>query len=296
MEDTGERLIVKGNEQTLTYGEHLSRYKSVLSIVKDKVVLDVASGSGYGSQMLASSAKKVTGIDYSAEAIKYSKLNYPAKNLTYKTGDAHNIELENESQDVVVSLETIEHLADPAKFVKEVKRVLKTDGVFVVSTPNDDEFMEGNEFHLHEFHLGELKKLIEKNFKNFEFYYQGTWFTAGLLGQEKFNAPFKNEKLVTSKTFGQKNAKAIFFIAIASDGKLPPLDENIVISDRWSTKEYIEHELRQQHAIKQSTELRKQAESLLKQLEHIRNTRWWKIRANTIGALRKAKRLTRNGE
>ena len=125
LKDTGERLIAEGNESTLTYGEHISRYLSVEELVKDKVVLDVASGSGYGSYLLAKTAKKVIGADRSLEAVKYSEKKYARKNIEFIQSDAENIEkIENDSVDVVVSFETLEHLQNPHKFIEEVKREL----------------------------------------------------------------------------------------------------------------------------------------------------------------------------
>lgn len=235
MKDTGERLIPQGHLQTLAYGEHISRYSAVAGIAKGKVVLDIASGAGYGTKLLSKFAKQMYGIDYSLEAIKYSKEHYSAKNITYMIGDALKIPLDDESVDVVVSLETIEHLKSPAKFITEVKRILKKDGQFIVSTPNDDEYTEGNEFHLHEFGLLELQTLIKRNFKNAEFYYQGTYFGVGIFGQELFEngGEWNGPGL---KTFGQPGKKAIYFLAIASDGQIEKITENVALADEWSSK------------------------------------------------------------
>lgn len=240
MKDTGERLIVEGNEENLSYGEHLARYLSVVDIVEGKIVLDVASGSGYGSQMMAKKAKKVIGVDYSKEAVAYAKKKYPAKNLSYLVDDATELsQIEDNSIDVVVSLETIEHLEEPEKLIEQVKRVLKTDGVFVVSTPNDDEFYEGgNPFHVHQFDFAELKRLITGNFKNFNFYYQGTSLAANLLSEQSFTKPFDQKKVTLSKTLKESTDKAMYFIAVASNYKLPELTENYVSAQRWSTRDY----------------------------------------------------------
>lgn len=289
MQDTGERLIEKGNEQTLTYGEHLARYNSVVDIVAGKTVLDIASGSGYGTKIIAQSAKKVIGIDYSEQAIKYAKTHYKGSNISYKVGDAHSLPLEDNSVDVVVSFETIEHLKDPEKFTREVIRVLKKNGLFVVSTPNDDEFMEGNEFHIHEFDLKELQKLIKRNFKNYEFYYQGTWFSAGLLKSQSFKTPVPPTKIKVTKSFGQQLNKAIFFIAVASNGPIQELHENIVIADSWSDKENIEREearrTKEQSLKAMEKALQEKCQRLERELVYIKNTRWWKMR-HTVGKAR----------
>lgn len=236
MKDTGERLIPEGNHKTLTYGEHLARYQSVLGAVKDKIVLDIASGAGYGTNLISKSAKSVVGIDYSEEAIEYCNKLYQSSNLKFVQGDAQELPIEDSSVDVVVSLETIEHIPNPEKFVKEVKRVLKPGGQFIVSTPNDDEYIEGNEFHLHEFQLKELKSLIGKYFKKSDYYYQGSYLSAGVYSQELFEKGGTYTEQ-TSKTFGQPLNKAIYFIASASDSRPAILNNNTVVADAWNTKD-----------------------------------------------------------
>ena len=287
MKDTGERLIPEGHTQSLTYGEHLSRYRSVLEVVKDKIVVDIASGAGYGTNLIASKAKHVTGVDYSEDAIEYAKKLYSATNLKFIKGDALDLPFEDNSVDVVVSLETIEHLTDPEKFVKEVKRVLRPNGVFIVSTPNDDEYIEGNEFHLHEFRLKDLKKLINKYFNNSKFYYQGSYFAAGLYSENAF----KSEHIwtgVVAKTFGQNTAKAIYFQAIASDETVPELLETTVIADAWNTKDDIfrdkERRIDREKLVKiaedaqsVATELRHANDTLNNQLVEIKRSKTWKI-------------------
>src|SRR3990167_2932557 len=160
MQDTGERMIPEHHKGNIIYGEHMSRYLAVAGTVEGKVVLDIACGTGYGTQIIAKDAAKVYGVDISKETIEYAKENFNAPNITYKLGNASKIPLDDNSVDVVVSFETIEHVKEYEKFVDEVKRVLKDNGQFIVSTPNDDEFIDDNEFHVHEFQFTELKELV----------------------------------------------------------------------------------------------------------------------------------------
>lgn len=193
LENDYERMVPEFHKHTLTYAEHVTRYSGALDIVKDKVVLDIASGSGYGTKMLADVAKKVYGVDVNEVAVNYARKHYDRNNLEYKVGDGESIPLDDNSVDVVVTFETIEHIKDYAQFVKEVKRVLKPDGLAIVSTPNDLEFAEGNHFHLHEFEYDELVSLLKKDFKNIDSYYQATWKYVAV-GKEK---DFANEGELT---------------------------------------------------------------------------------------------------
>lgn len=241
IEDTGERLIPREHRQSLAYGEHMARYSSVLDIAKDKVVLDIASGTGYGSNMISYFAREVIGIDISEEAIEYSKSNYNKKNIEFICGSAYNIPLKDNSIDVVVSLETIEHLDKPEVFVKEVKRVLKKDGIFIVSTPNDDQFVEGNVFHVHQFQLPELKKITEANFNNIKYFYQLSYYSTALINEnnlESDNAIIDK----STKSFSQKKEDAMYYLAVCSDGDISEnnLVENCYLPDSFSEKVGIE--------------------------------------------------------
>lgn len=280
MKDTGERLIPKLHDRSIAYGEHLVRYKSVSQIVKNKTVLDIACGTGYGTQIIANNAKKVIGIDLSEEAIAYAKKNYPHKNVTYQQGDATNIPLPDKSVDVVVSLETIEHIPEPESFVKEVKRVLKPGGQFVVSTPNDDEFTEGNIYHVHEFDFRELDRLMKKYFQNFEYYFQGSWFSSGILTKQNFEEKFQMNDMLVEKSFKQKYSKAIYFIAVASDKEIDILTPSVAIADVYSAKKEQENSARTVQHINDLNQRIKDLENLLKEksqeISDIHNSRAWR--------------------
>lgn len=163
MEFTGERMIPEFNEGSKIYLEHVNRYIFAKQFVKDKDVLDIACGSGYGTELLlGAGAKSVLGVDISKEAVKYCKNKYPK--INFKVGSVDDIPVEDESMDVVVSFETIEHVDEKTqqKFMQEVNRVLKNDGIFVVSTPNALVYEKGNEFHMKELTPDELDVLLKK--------------------------------------------------------------------------------------------------------------------------------------
>ena len=175
IDNTGERMVPEYSAGSLMYSEHMVRYKAALEFVSGKTVLDIASGSGYGTKIIASKAAKVFGVEVDEASILYSKENFGSNNIKYIKGDASTIPLDDNSVDVVVSFETIEHIKDYNKFLDEVDRVLKDDGVLLLSTPNSLEFTEGNHFHLHEFEYEELVNLVSPKFKYIDSYFQGTW-------------------------------------------------------------------------------------------------------------------------
>ncbi len=175
LKDTGERMVPEFHKGSLMHAEHLTRYETAEKLAKKKVVLDIACGSGYGTKILARSARKVYGVDIDKDTIKYAQQKFDAPNIEYKVGDGIKIPLEDNSIELVVTFETIEHIKNYSQFINEIKRVLKPDGLVIVSTPNDIEFAEGNHFHIHEFTFDELMKLLKKDFKFIDPYFQATW-------------------------------------------------------------------------------------------------------------------------
>lgn len=156
--------------------EHLHRYKSIFNLVKDKKVLDAACGSGYGSYLLSQVAAEVHGVDISSISIEYAKSKYSKSNLHYYVSNVSQLEFEDESFDIIISFETIEHLYNQTDFLREMRRVLKKNGVLVISTPNKlnytDKSQNINPFHVKELYKNEFSELLSKEFRYYNFYYQ----------------------------------------------------------------------------------------------------------------------------
>lgn len=176
MNSTGERFI--SNQKGGIELEHLNRYYFAINQfdIKDKIVLDIASGEGYGSNIIASKSKYVYGIDISKDAIEYASQRYQKKNIQFIQGAADKIPLKNNSIDIVVSFETIEHHNKHSEMLKEIKRVLKENGVLIMSSPDKLNYSDipkfDNEFHVKELYYNEFKSLIKQFFKYHKFYGQ----------------------------------------------------------------------------------------------------------------------------
>ena len=173
LEWTGERYLPWLEEASIGY-EHLHRYAYATQFVQNKRVLDLACGEGYGSYLLAKTAKSVVGIDIDNNTIKHARNKYIKQNLEFKVGSITEVPIDGESLfDVAVCFEALEHIEDHQKLLSEVKRLLTPDGVFIVSTPNktvySDEPQFNNPFHVHELYFDEFRELFEKYFKNVKF-------------------------------------------------------------------------------------------------------------------------------
>lgn len=171
--------MLYGLSNNLQYQEHFKRYNFARRFVAEKVVLDVGCGPHPGPEFFAEKAKRVVAIDISPEAIEYAKSHFSKENLRYLVMDATELKFPDESFEVVISLEVIEHIKDYRKYLSEIKRVIKPEGIYVFSTPNKKMMMNPNPSHIREFTIGELKELLEDYFKEIDLYGQargkGIW-------------------------------------------------------------------------------------------------------------------------
>lgn len=169
LEDTGERLIpdkMKPSNGMLL--EHMARYHFSIPYLHGRV-LDLASGSGYGTQIMAKLAKKkvseVIGIDVSTEAVRYASSRYYHPLVHYYQGNATDPNLQDQfgTFDVLVSFETLEHIKEESQFLDNVYQLLKPHGTLILSTP----FGQGRgkpcglPFHVHQLTVKEFRSLFE---------------------------------------------------------------------------------------------------------------------------------------
>jgi len=205
-----ERLILENKQDNIIYNEHLVRYEFARQFVQEKEVLDIACGSGYGTKILAKSgAKKVTGIDISEDAVKIAQEKYSQENIKYITANAEDTKQIDHNFDLVVSFETIEHLKNADKFLQEIKRITKPDGLVFISTPNREVSQEKNPYHLKEYNKQEFQELINKYFKYYKILDQSNGL-ASCISVDSNQAIIHN----------QASQQPLYFIAICSQSDI----------------------------------------------------------------------------
>ncbi|MCM8819280.1 MAG: class I SAM-dependent methyltransferase [Candidatus Omnitrophica bacterium] len=170
------KLIKERFGSNIVYQEHLSRYYFAKEFVKDKFILDAGCNIGDGTFILASTAKKVIAFDIDRTAINYANKYFKTENIDYFVKDVLNLDFKNKTFDVVVSLEVVEHLLEQDRYLYQLHRVLKDDGLMIISTPNKKiikiEGSSSNPTHIKELDYPEFKKLLKKYFKKIDFYGQ----------------------------------------------------------------------------------------------------------------------------
>jgi SAM-dependent methyltransferase len=172
-EFTGERVI-PGQVEPDLWAEHFSRYRFAASLSKSLLrppeILDIGCGAGYGTAALAESASSATGIDLAPDAIDYARAHYTNPHLRFLPGSAMALPFADASFDLITAFEVIEHLADGATLLAEARRVLRPNGVLLVSTPNTTYYAETraqegpNPYHVHEFTFDEFASAIHAIF------------------------------------------------------------------------------------------------------------------------------------
>jgi ubiquinone/menaquinone biosynthesis C-methylase UbiE len=176
---TGER-VVPGSTPENIFRESQMRYLFASQFVKGRSVLDIASGTGIGSHcLLKAGAANCLGLDIDLAALRYASSQYAG--CHFAGCDAMNLCLADESVDLVVSFETIEHVLSPETFLSECRRVLRKKGLLICSTPNRSVFQwyPKNPFHVAEMNPDEFVRLVKKYFPNCSVY-----------GQVNVNYPF----------------------------------------------------------------------------------------------------------
>ena len=135
MDFTGERFVPECVREI--WYEHWHRYVFAREFARDKRVLDAACGEGYGSNLLAAQARSVLGVDIADAAIAHARQRYATQlNLRFEQGDCTVLAPGNAQFDLVVSFETLEHVAAQEALIAGFARVLTDDGVLIVSSPD----------------------------------------------------------------------------------------------------------------------------------------------------------------
>jgi SAM-dependent methyltransferase len=153
---------------------HEKRYRFALPHCTGKRVLDAACGVGYGTALLADTAAEVVGVDVSEDAIAYARSRYARPNVEFRVEDLLKPDLDDRSFDVVCSFETLEHLPDRETYLGHMGRVLRDDGVYIVSTPRAAETTQtpDNPHHFVEYSSDDFEQLLHPHFSRVELFGQ----------------------------------------------------------------------------------------------------------------------------
>ena len=150
---------------------HTAAYAQAARLVENYRVLDLGCNTGYGTDLLFRSTKKVVGVDVSGKAIESAKKQYGYLGIEFQKIDGKTLPFDDEVFDVVVCFQVIEHIVNYRTFIDEIKRIMTSEGVILLTTPNAllrlyPGMKPWNVFHVREFNHKGLKSLLDTFFKN----------------------------------------------------------------------------------------------------------------------------------
>lgn len=163
---TAERVSQKDHSDNYVYQRSLLAYLEAAKRISGRV-LEIGTGSGYGVDIIAPHTGEFVTVDkyqtaVNNEAAGKGNVKFIQMNVPPLEGIPSN------SFDFVISFQVIEHIQNDGLFLKEINRVLKNGGKLIVTTPNKKMSLTRNPWHVREYTIPELEKLLLSHFKKAE--------------------------------------------------------------------------------------------------------------------------------
>jgi SAM-dependent methyltransferase len=221
-----ERLVPAAPEEAY---DALTSYRFALRFVGGKSVADVVrdAGTGYGSRLLSPAAESVVALTGSPEAAERASSVYPAPNLEYRSADLPKLPHEADRFDVVLAFGTLADLEEPEVLVSEARRVLRPDGVFLVSVPDRRSPGGADPRGMYD---TELRELLERRFDEVRLYRQGA-VSGGLVYRDGGDEDGGDVRVgsarfsVTDPAFGAGLPALPHLLAVCAKGDVPAEEE-----------------------------------------------------------------------
>lgn len=224
-----ERFVPGTHRGELMEAQHLARYWWISNLVRGRRVLDAGCGVGYGTAMLAQAgAAEVVGVDVAPDAVAAASDAHPE--LAFQVADVHALPFEPGRFDVVVCFEVIEHLTEQDETIAELARLVTTDGVLALSSPNRDVYPAGNPHHLHEYVPDELEAALGAHFAYVELVRQHDWLASTILTDDRVaDATTTDLDVALGKAIGLDPGSETYTIALASRQPLPSPPRGVAV-------------------------------------------------------------------
>lgn len=234
------------------FQRHVAAYDFCIPYIKNKRVLEVGFGEGYGVGRISGNCSSYDAVDVTDEWIESAKRKYGRESVTFRLYDGKVLPYADQSFDVVISMQVIEHIKDYKNYLLETKRVLRPSGMALLGTPNKKAMISGvNPYHYKEFSFDELKKEVEEIFKNADIY--------GLFGSDRYMAlkegeqrlakrilaidPFEFRKFIPRTLIRYLYALAFRFVNLKTEKRQTDKGGEITISDFYFSKKHIDSAL-----------------------------------------------------
>jgi SAM-dependent methyltransferase len=240
---TGERFVPGGARGEWVEAEHLGRYLWAAAAAKDRIVLDAGCGLGYGTAILArAGAHTVTGMDIDRDAVRSAGDRF-GDVAEFGVADLMELPPHIGHFSLVVCFEAIEHVADPGRALDEIARVMRDDGVLIVSSPNRGVYPEGNPFHLEEYSAEELERELRSRFENVRMYRQLPHLATLIVDDDALTSDDPEREIPGGirKLVPAEPGEELYSIGVAGDRELPALDAMAMLTGPLSVRLWFDH-------------------------------------------------------
>ena len=181
---TAERVSLEKSDN-FVFQRSLLAYHRAAELAEGDI-LEIGTGTGYGVEIIAPKATRYITVDKQLPTAPIQ-----LENVEYYEMEVPSIGFENSAFDSVVSFQVIEHIEEDIHFIREVSRVLRPGGEFIVSTPNAPMSLTRNPWHVREYNADELRNLLECHFSKVEAY--------GVIGNEKVMEYYRKNRMSVRK-------------------------------------------------------------------------------------------------
>ena len=178
--NTAERVSREASDNFVFQRSLLAYHAAAERIAGD--VLEIGTGAGYGIEVVAPHARRFVTLDKHRPANEL--LARP--DVEFRQAVVPPIEFPEASFDCVISFQVIEHIRDDRQFVREIHRVLRPGGRFIVTTPNAPMSLTRNPWHVREYTAEELRQLLGSCFPGIE--------ALGVFGNEQVAAYYEKNR------------------------------------------------------------------------------------------------------
>jgi 2-polyprenyl-3-methyl-5-hydroxy-6-metoxy-1,4-benzoquinol methylase len=145
---------------------HIARYEFATKYSSGKDVADIASGTGYGTEILtrAGGARSAIGVDIDAEAVRYARAMHGPPQVQYRCASGDSTGLADGCVDLITSFETVEHVPSDRELMIEFDRLLRPGGMLLISTPNQWP-CQNHPTHVREYNRNSFEMLLRRHFR-----------------------------------------------------------------------------------------------------------------------------------
>jgi len=256
--DHPERFDPRDGKDLLIGAEHFARYWWVAGLAAKSDVLDAGCGIGYGLEILAAAgAARSVGVDLDPAAVVVAQKQVAHLSATVEEGDLRDLPFADNSFDLAVCFETIEHMQQGEQALSELRRVLRPGGRLVISSPNPDVYQGGNEHHVREYRPAELAAMLREHFRNVKSYRQHAWLASAIEqgGGEDDESPHSWRVRRTADLVEDGES---YSIAMASNEELPDVQNLVSLGSafevRWWQQQVEHHRHEAEKSLLQSSQ------------------------------------------